>query len=154
MTEQSCARCGASMKLYRAGARYCSGACRVAAHRERKRAAVPVLPAVMMGSARWVRHDALKAPVRADNGWYASSTNPATWTTYEAAVGSRHGVGLGWVLGEGCTSSCRWSRGVARRSGPAGAGWRRTRRTRAATSPSLGAGKVTDGPAPSMVCLL
>lgn len=101
MTEQSCAHCGASMKLYRAGARYCSGACRVAAHRARKKAAAPVFPAVMTGAARWVRHDAQKAPVRADNGRYASSTNPATWTTYEAAVGSVHGVGLGWVLGEG-----------------------------------------------------
>lgn len=89
------------MKLYRAGARYCSGACSVAAHRESKKAAVPIFSAVMMSSARWVRHDARKAPVRADNGRYASSTNLATWPTYEAAVGSVHGVGLGWVLGEG-----------------------------------------------------
>lgn len=106
-TTPACQHCGASMKLYRAGTRYCSGACRVAALRARRRA-VPVLPESMTASARWIRWELqdragkpTKVPLRADNGRYASTTNPNTWTTHKAAQASHHGTGLGWVLGNG-----------------------------------------------------
>lgn len=112
MPEQSCGHCGASMKLYRAGARYCSGACRVAAHRARKKAAEPVpesvLPVEMTSSPRWVRWElqdrggrTTKVPLRADSGHLASVSVPNSWTSYEAAVASQHGDGIGWVLGNG-----------------------------------------------------
>lgn len=100
-TSPACQHCGASMKLYRADARYCSGACRVAAHRAKKAASTPEFPAQMLEAPRWVRAGANKAPLRVDTGRYASSTGPSTWSTYEAAAGSQYGVGLGWVLGNG-----------------------------------------------------
>lgn len=49
-----------------------------------------------MEEARWLRHRR-KVPVQVD-GRAASSTNPRTWTTYEAAARSRTGDGLGFVL--------------------------------------------------------
>lgn len=45
-----------------------------------------------------MRRSATKRPVRADYGWSASSTNSRTWTSYERAAASPHGVGLGFVL--------------------------------------------------------
>ncbi|MGG7510895.1 hypothetical protein [Plantibacter sp. YIM 135249] len=41
-----------------------------------------------------------KTPLRI-SGHNASSTNPATWSSYAEAVKSRAGVGLGFVLGDG-----------------------------------------------------
>lgn len=78
--------------LARRDARFCSGRCRVASHRARR-----ALPREMTSRERWVRRDARKVP-RTTTGRKASSTNPATWTTYRDAVKSRAGVGLGYVL--------------------------------------------------------
>ena len=74
--------------------RYCSARCRVAAHRARHR-----LPRELTERARWVRHEA-KRPITVD-GRPASSTNPATWSTYSEAARSKAGDGLGFVLGAG-----------------------------------------------------
>ncbi|MBB4935662.1 primase-polymerase (primpol)-like protein [Lipingzhangella halophila] len=51
----------------------------------------------MTSRRRWVRRDERKVPLRAD-GRPASSTGPATWTSYSTAARSRRGVGLGYVL--------------------------------------------------------
>lgn len=73
-------------------ARYCSGRCRTAACRARRR-----LPAEMTSRDRWVRRSASKEPLTRA-GRYASSTNAATWCSYRDAVRSRVGVGVGFVL--------------------------------------------------------
>lgn len=54
----------------------------------------------MTGRARWVRHDADKRPLTIF-GEAASVTDPLTWTTYDKAVRSKVGTGLGIVLGDG-----------------------------------------------------
>jgi len=64
----------------RSVARFCSTRCRVAAHRARSKTA---LPSELRDAARWVTHDQDKSPRRTD-GTRASSTDPATWTTYTA----------------------------------------------------------------------
>jgi len=46
-----------------------------------------------------VRHEG-KRPITVD-GRPASSTNPATWSTYSEAARSKAGDGLGYVLGDG-----------------------------------------------------
>ena len=76
--------------LARADARYCSSRCRVAAHRRQP-------PAELRALDRWVRFDATKRPLRVCGG-SASSTNPATWDTFDAAASSEVGVGFGFVL--------------------------------------------------------
>ena len=58
------------------------------------------MPHKMAKMARFVRYSAQKVPLSTD-GRAASSTNPATWTTYEEARKSTAGVGIGFVLGEG-----------------------------------------------------
>lgn len=47
-----------------------------------------------------MRHTARKVPlsIRASKVVPASSTNPDTWSTYRAAVGSKAGAGMGFVL--------------------------------------------------------
>lgn len=75
-------------------ARYCSPRCRVYANRKRN-----VFPAVMRDQARWVRASG-KRPVRV-NGRPASSTNPATWSTYAEVQASTVGDGYGVMLGNG-----------------------------------------------------
>lgn len=65
-------------------------------------------PTEMAGVDRWVRYrlaprkngKLAKVPVQL-NGQNASSTNPDTWSTFEAARASSVGDGLGWVLGDG-----------------------------------------------------
>lgn len=78
--------------LAKSTARYCSGRCRTAACRARR-----TIPAELTARPRWVRHTARKVPLTA-HGAVASSTDPATWTTYQSAVRSSAGVGLGFVL--------------------------------------------------------
>lgn len=51
------------------------------------------LPEALTSLRRWTSRDG-KRPVR-PNGWAASSTNPGTWTTYEAVKALPHGVMLG-----------------------------------------------------------
>ena len=93
----ACPVCRADVAV-RAGrgrpATYCSGRCRVAAHR-----AGGAIPAVLRDRDRWVRHTG-KRPVTID-GRPASVTDPGTWTTYAAAKASTIGDGLGYVLGDG-----------------------------------------------------
>ncbi len=80
-------------------ARFCSGRCRMAAHRARQRQADPV-PAAMTRRPQWVRHSARKVPLSARGAKRtpASSTDPTTWSSYSAAKRSTAGVGLGFVL--------------------------------------------------------
>lgn len=76
----------------RKDARFCSGRCRVAAHRAKAKP-----PAELTRGRRWVRHSARKVPLTTAST-PASSTDPATWTTYEEARRSSVGAGLGCVL--------------------------------------------------------
>lgn len=91
-----CEVCGEPLALAGRGRmpRFCSTRCRVVAHRRKAK-----LPAELLTAARWVRHDA-KRPITS-SGAPASSTDPATWTDYATAAGSRAGDGLGFVLGGG-----------------------------------------------------
>lgn len=85
----------------RADTLYCSGRCRVAAHRGRHTDdSAAAIPSALRDRDRWVRHDA-KRPVTV-TGRAASSTDPRTWATYAAAHASTVGDGLGFILdGEG-----------------------------------------------------
>lgn len=89
------------MSLRRTGARFCTPHCRVAAHRANR------LPAELTSQDRWVRWRPVRRKGRVTkmpvmlNGRAASSTDPATWSTYAAARLSKVGAGLGYVLGEG-----------------------------------------------------
>lgn len=83
-----CAWCSSEF-AGRADARYCSGACRVAAHR-----AAP--PADLIALPRWIRHTA-KVPTRVAGG-NASTTKPGTWSSYAEACASSVGDGLGFVF--------------------------------------------------------
>jgi primase-polymerase (primpol)-like protein len=88
-----CRHCPNSLSpLARADARYCSGRCRIAAHRSRG-----TLPAELVALNRWVRYSPAKVPLTVD-GSAASSTKRRTWSTYEDAEASAAGVGLGFVL--------------------------------------------------------
>ena len=91
-----CERCGERVTVAGRGRtpRYCSARCRMAAYRARHR-----LPRELTERARWVRHEA-KRPITPD-GRAASSTDPATWSTYRAAARSKVGDGIGFVLGAG-----------------------------------------------------
>src|SRR5450756_968164 len=81
----------------RADAVYCCTRCRVAAHRARHTAdSASVLPSALRDRARWLRHDA-KRPITV-TGRGASSTDPRTWATFDAARASTVGDGLGFVL--------------------------------------------------------
>lgn len=92
-----CKRCGAPIELRKSGPSgvYCSGRCRVAAHRARKRLGVPV---ELRRVRRWCAADG-KRPVQVD-GVPASSTNPATWDAYNLVKNKPHGFMLG--AGFGC----------------------------------------------------
>jgi len=93
---RTCEHCGGPIPLLaRADVRYCSGRCRVAALRARRRSE-PVIPAELRARDCWVRH-VRKRPVTVD-GRQASVTNAATWTSYDDAQASTVGDGLGFVL--------------------------------------------------------
>lgn len=94
MGQGTCEYCGASLKLLRAGARFCSTNHRVYASRK------PVIPAEMIAERRWVRRNARKMPLTVA-GRNASSTDPETWASYAEARKSSIGSGLGFVLGGG-----------------------------------------------------
>lgn len=91
-----CERCGSGIALPARGRtpRFCSTRCRVSAHRARR------IPVELTSRDRWVRHSARKVPLTV-YGTAASSTLPSTWASYAGAKRSRHGVGLGFVLGDG-----------------------------------------------------
>lgn len=80
--------------LARAGARFCSTRCRVAAHRRK-----PRFPEAMTSRDRWVRASG-KRPVTLV-GRAASSTDPATWSSFAAASKASAGDGMGVMLGDG-----------------------------------------------------
>lgn len=100
------------MMTYRADAVFCSTACRMRHYRASKRARTATeapqtspLPSELTDRPRWIRWRSqsrsggtAKAPRRIDGTGYASSTDPSTWGTYEAAAESDHGTGLGFVL--------------------------------------------------------
>ncbi len=73
----------------------CSTRCRVARHRARS------LPTEFTRRDRWIRRSATKVPLRPDGKGTASSTDPATWSSYAVARRSTVGVGLGYVLAAG-----------------------------------------------------
>lgn len=92
-----CIVCGGSVATPARGRRpkFCSGRCRVRAHRDQKRVR-DVVPVELRERARWIRHQQ-KRPM-AVGGWWASVTDPSHWSTYEDAADSPHGDGLGFVL--------------------------------------------------------
>lgn len=64
----------------------------------------PTIPALLRTRDRWVRYTSQKVPLTA-GGHAASSTDPTTWSTYEAVNASTVGAGVGFVLngdGIGC----------------------------------------------------
>lgn len=88
-----CAWCSSSIgPLSRGDSRYCSGRCRVAAHR-----AAP--PSTLRAIDRWVRWTATKVPLT-PTGKNASSTNSSTWSSYAEVADSTVGVGIGFVLSD------------------------------------------------------
>lgn len=95
--EKRCANCNEPMNLLREGAKYCSGRCRVAVHR--RKPPKPPFPHEMVERSTWVRAEG-KRPLMASGG-YASSTDPATWSTYSEAKEGHCGDGLGFMLGGG-----------------------------------------------------
>lgn len=103
-----CERCEQPLPLMaRRHARYCSAACKQAAYRARKTsaAASPVLPDALTTRARWVRYSSAKVPLMT-TGKAASSTDPATWSTYTDAAASTVGAGLGFVLSDADDIAC------------------------------------------------
>ncbi|MFB6875680.1 DNA primase [Streptomyces sp. NPDC056323] len=93
MTTRTCEHCAEPMPITaRADARYCSGRCRVAAHRARRTA-----PAELTSRPRWIRHTSRKVPLTV-GGAVASSTDSSTWSRYTEAAASGEGVGIGFVL--------------------------------------------------------
>lgn len=81
----------------RADAAFCSGRCRVAAHRSKRTAPAHGLPVELVERNRWVRYSSRKIPLTAEST-VGSSTNPSTWCDYDTAAASDAGVGLGFVL--------------------------------------------------------
>lgn len=92
--DKGCEQCGVSLRLMRAGARFCSTRCRVASHRCKQ-----AFPEAMTSSTRWVRADG-KRPITT-TGRAASSTNPATWSSHREVLESTAGDGMGIMLGGG-----------------------------------------------------
>ena len=86
-----CQVCGTELS-HRLGRkpRFCGTKCRVRSHRGHH------IPVELRQLPRWIRHKA-KVPLTI-NGQAASSTNPATWSAYQAAAESPIGDGLGFVL--------------------------------------------------------
>lgn len=98
MATTGCEECGASLRLMRAGARFCSPNCRLKAHRRAKSAGE--VPAEMRERDRFVRYTRTKRPITIA-GRSASSTNATTWSSFEDAAASTKGEGVGFVLGDG-----------------------------------------------------
>jgi primase-polymerase (primpol)-like protein len=96
---RECEYCGKSIVRKNAQARYCSDHCRNYARRAMKR---DPIPAALTERGRWIRYsDPIRKIPLTVTGRVASSTNPATWASYEEAKASTAGSGLGFVLGDG-----------------------------------------------------
>ncbi|MFB7594304.1 bifunctional DNA primase/polymerase [Streptomyces sp. NPDC056160] len=92
-TSRCCEHCDGPMPITaRRHARFCKSACRAAAHR-----AARTIPAELTSRPRWVRRTSRKVPVTV-GGAVASSTDPASWSSYRDAARSTAGAGLGFVL--------------------------------------------------------
>jgi len=70
--------------------RFCSGRCRVAAHRSK------TYPAELTQLPRWIRHKA-KRPMH-PNGYWISVTDSQALSSYQTAKAAKSGDGLGFVL--------------------------------------------------------
>lgn len=93
METPRCEHCDEPMPITaRRHARYCSGRCRVAAHRARRR-----IPTELTSRPRWIRHTARKVPITV-GGSTASVTDPSCWSRHRDAAASSAGAGLGFVL--------------------------------------------------------
>lgn len=100
MKTKRCEHCGDHLPARHAhNARFCSGRCRMAAHRAGRAKADP-LPSAMTRRRQWVRRTATKVPLSVVGPKVrpASSTDPETWSTYSAVNRSTAGSGLGFVL--------------------------------------------------------
>lgn len=99
MAGMDCVECGERVSLPSRGrtGKYCSGRCRQAAYRRRRRdKAREGVPSWLRSGVRWTRADG-KRPVM-PCGRAASSTDPGTWARYEdvqAGAGDGYGVMLG-----------------------------------------------------------
>ena len=88
-----CQQCAGLMPaLARSHAKFCSGRCRVAAHRQRQ--VNPNLPAELTRRARWVNNSWAKVPFQ-PSGKAASVSDPSTWSTYRQVAASER---KGFVL--------------------------------------------------------
>lgn len=58
------------------------------------------VPVELLQQSRWVNHNQSKIPINPKTFAYASSTNPATWSDYNTAVGNAP-LPLGFMLGNG-----------------------------------------------------
>ena len=90
----TCASCTTEFIPARSDAKFCSGRCRVAAHRRRHRLQVPT---AMARKRCWVTHRS-KVPMT-PGSIFARSNDPATWRDFStacraAAVGNVDGVGF------------------------------------------------------------
>lgn len=101
MAMRMCEQCGGDLGAPRKGPspKYCSGRCRVAAHRERQ-----AVPAELRTRDRWVMWKNIyrggvptKMPIR-PTGKPASSTNPDTWSRWSRV---RSAARKGYVVGGG-----------------------------------------------------
>jgi primase-polymerase (primpol)-like protein len=100
MKTKRCERCREPLGVTHAhNARFCSGRCRMAAHRAAHRQTDPV-PSAMTRRPQWVRHTDRKVPLSVAGAKVrpASSTAPETWASYSAVNRSSAGAGLGFVL--------------------------------------------------------
>lgn len=75
---------------------FCSSRCRVAAHRQRQREAIPV---ELRDLPRWTRRDG-KRPVTVE-GAPASSVDTRTWSSFDEVRRAKAGDGFGIMLGGG-----------------------------------------------------
>ena len=103
-----CVECvGPLPLLARADARFCGATCRKRSSRARiaerqQRASAEQqarVPVELTSRPRWVRHKE-KVPMRTD-GRFASVNDPSSWSDYAAAVASKTGDGIGFVLTAG-----------------------------------------------------
>lgn len=102
MASRRCAYCGNTMVTVRIDAKFCTQKCGTYYRRKLSK-----LPSEMTSRARFVRWKLAmrrgketKVPLTVD-GRAASSTDSATWSTFNDATNSGVGKGFGFVLGEG-----------------------------------------------------
>ena len=92
----TCEVCGVATQAGARGRkpRFCSGRCRVAAHRRTNRE--QVIPADLRQRDRWIRHEK-KRPMSV-GGYWISVTDEEGWSDFDLAIDSQFGDGVGFVL--------------------------------------------------------